>query len=119
LTHAIKQFLTLHRLCNAQKRQPQNGRREIFARADRETTSASVSRKNSIECNAVKAAINRAKFSPLKTAIINLYQTLGGWLGRLDSNQGMAESKSAALPLGYAPMPTGRASYSGGLGQVQ
>jgi hypothetical protein len=27
-----------------------------------------------------------------------------GWLGRLDSNQGMAESKSAALPLGYAPM---------------
>jgi hypothetical protein len=28
-----------------------------------------------------------------------------GWLGRLDSNQGMAESKSAALPLGYAPMP--------------
>ena len=27
------------------------------------------------------------------------------WLGRLDSNQGMAESKSAALPLGYAPKP--------------
>ena len=27
-----------------------------------------------------------------------------GWLGRLDSNQGMAESKSAALPLGYAPI---------------
>ena len=27
------------------------------------------------------------------------------WLGRLDSNQGMAESKSAALPLGYAPTP--------------
>jgi hypothetical protein len=27
----------------------------------------------------------------------------GAWLGRLDSNQGMAESKSAALPLGYAP----------------
>ena len=26
------------------------------------------------------------------------------WLGRLDSNQGMAESKSAALPLGYAPI---------------
>jgi hypothetical protein len=29
------------------------------------------------------------------------------WLGRLDSNQGMAESKSAALPLGYAPKPAG------------
>ena len=27
-----------------------------------------------------------------------------GWLGRQDSNLGMAESKSAALPLGYAPM---------------
>src|SRR3954451_6983217 len=32
-------------------------------------------------------------------------ESLGGiWLGRLDSNQGMAESKSAALPLGYAPI---------------
>ena len=28
------------------------------------------------------------------------------WLGRLDSNQGMAVPKTAALPLGYAP--TGR-----------
>ena len=27
----------------------------------------------------------------------------GYWLGRQDSNLGMAESKSAALPLGYAP----------------
>ena len=26
------------------------------------------------------------------------------WLGRLDSNQRMAESKSAALPLGDAPV---------------
>ena len=26
-----------------------------------------------------------------------------GWLGRQDSNLGMAESKSTALPLGYAP----------------
>jgi hypothetical protein len=25
------------------------------------------------------------------------------WLGRQDSNLGMAESKSVALPLGYAP----------------
>ena len=33
-----------------------------------------------------------------------------GWLGRLDSNQGMAESKSAALPLGYAPTGPGRDS---------
>ena len=28
----------------------------------------------------------------------------GYWLGRQDSNLGMAESKSAALPLGYAPI---------------
>jgi hypothetical protein len=25
------------------------------------------------------------------------------WLARLDSNQGMTESKSVALPLGYGP----------------
>jgi hypothetical protein len=36
-----------------------------------------------------------------------------GWLGRLDSNQGMAESKSAALPLGYAPMRDRRADHNG------
>ena len=32
------------------------------------------------------------------------------WLGYLDSNQGMTESKSVALPLGYTPkmaVPTG------------
>lgn len=28
---------------------------------------------------------------------------LEDWLGRLDSNQGMAVPKTAALPLGYAP----------------
>ena|GEM_PF-3513373 len=28
------------------------------------------------------------------------------WLGRQDSNLGMAESKSTALPLGYAPKMT-------------
>ncbi len=37
------------------------------------------------------------------------------WLGRLDSNQGMAESKSAALPLGYAPtrLPVRRMGATG------
>ena len=54
----------------------------------------------------------------------------GTWLGRLDSNQGMAESKSAALPLGYAPTRHGstprglskaarRADHSGGTGSDQ
>jgi hypothetical protein len=42
---------------------------------------------------------------------------LNYWLGRQDSNLGMAESKSAALPLGYAPtggsLPPWRADHSG------
>jgi hypothetical protein len=38
------------------------------------------------------------------------WHNLGGWLGRQESNLGMAESKSAALPLGYAP--TGIAFYA-------
>src|SRR3984893_15090749 len=33
------------------------------------------------------------------------------WLGRQDSNLGMAESKSAALPLGYAPTACVAANY--------
>ena len=33
------------------------------------------------------------------------YEVLNNWLGREDSNLRMAESKSAALPLGDAPMP--------------
>ncbi|GAN83885.1 hypothetical protein Gaha_0109_005 [Novacetimonas hansenii JCM 7643] len=33
-----------------------------------------------------------------------------GWLGREDSNLRMAESKSAALPLGYAPIFTNDSS---------
>jgi hypothetical protein len=42
-----------------------------------------------------------------------LYQCLKYWLGRLDSNQGMAESKSAALPLGYAPKRAGLPPWAG------
>src|SRR5215813_6748096 len=38
-------------------------------------------------------------FSPVERAFSNHIN----WLGRQDSNLGMAESKSAALPLGYAP----------------
>jgi hypothetical protein len=37
----------------------------------------------------------------------NLFLNIGEyqeWLGRLDSNQRMAEPKTAALPLGHAPM---------------
>jgi hypothetical protein len=35
---------------------------------------------------------------------------LNKWLGYLDSNQGMTESKSVALPLGYSPMKMLRAT---------
>src|SRR5215831_15754939 len=35
------------------------------------------------------------------------FLTRAAWLGRQDSNLGMAESKSAALPLGYAPKRVG------------
>jgi hypothetical protein len=66
--------------------------------------------------NARKVAQNRAKSGFSKTQIIMRYQWFGRWLGREDSNLRMAESKSAALPLGYAPKPAGdqdRAGYSG------
>src|SRR5262245_56225517 len=39
----------------------------------------------------------------MKPRKLTHYQYLSWWLGRQDSNLGMAESKSAALPLGYAP----------------
>ena len=46
-----------------------------------------------------------------------------GWLGRQDSNLGMAESKSAALPLGYAPSggvrAPRRADHSGAISPDQ
>jgi hypothetical protein len=47
------------------------------------------------------------------------YQVLDNWLGREDSNLRMAESKSAALPLGYAPMPLlSQAAAGGGLDHI-
>src|SRR5262245_27691609 len=42
-------------------------------------------------------------------------RTRTGWLGREDSNLRMAEPKSAALPLGYAPLAGRGARYSGPL----
>src|ERR1700738_1126491 len=55
----------------------------------------------------------RAFFQPrLK---LRLKQVVGRpWLGRQDSNLGMAESKSAALPLGYAPSCSACAGASRG-----
>lgn len=44
--------------------------------------------------------------SYLKTKILETrisQSKIEKWLGRLDSNQGMAVPKTAALPLGYAP----------------
>ena len=46
-------------------------------------------------------------FRPIRAVQVgNLAERRNGWLGREGSNLRMAESKSAALPLGYAP--TGR-----------
>ena len=42
----------------------------------------------------------QALFEPSSQII---HARLKDWLGRQDSNLGMAESKSTALPLGYAP----------------
>jgi hypothetical protein len=52
-----------------------------------------------------------------------LRKSIKQWLGRQDSNLGMAESKSAALPLGYAPSggasAAARADHSGEAGGDQ
>ena len=45
----------------------------------------------------------RREAAPRLRILTALRRTTGAWLGRQDSNLGMAESKSAALPLGYAP----------------
>jgi hypothetical protein len=73
----------------------------------------------------------RTKMEPLKIKGIVLQHTqhekatsIGGlsfyaidfiWLGREDSNLRMAESKSAALPLGYAPILPLQVATAGGL----
>jgi hypothetical protein len=46
-----------------------------------------------------------SKIAEIYEPLSQHYQRLNTklWLGRQDSNLGMAESKSAALPLGYAP----------------
>src|SRR5262245_4507147 len=59
-------------------------------------------RANSREC--------RGYFFKLDTA----HRDPTGWLGREDSNLRMAESKSAALPLGYAPSRGSFAAMAGG-----
>ena len=63
----------------------------------------------SLSSEGQNVAQNRAKVALHKRQILMQYQLLSRWLGRLDSNQGMAESKSAALPLGYAPTLSGEA----------
>jgi hypothetical protein len=102
-------FPTLHRRFNAQKSQPRNRGGEIFAHAVGEIARDSVSGLNWTVRDARKTAQNRAKSDFMKGLKVVQYQLLRRWLGRQDSNLGMAESKSAALPLGYAPaMPRSR-----------
>src|SRR5260370_41682606 len=56
----------------------------------------------------MKVAPNDYSWQPALMIGMNPRQT---WLGRQDSNLGMAESKSAALPLGYAPTAGVVANY--------
>jgi hypothetical protein len=50
-----------------------------------------------------RAPFKMKEIEAAKLPLTGSYKPRNVWLGRLDSNQGMAESKSAALPLGYAP----------------
>ncbi len=43
---------------------------------------------------------------PWQGGVLPLNYFRNKWLGYLDSNQGMTESKSVALPLGYTPKAT-------------
>src|SRR5215831_7955960 len=52
------------------------------------------------QCARIKMPANGGHFRENMPSDLSV-QT--GWLGREDSNLRMAESKSAALPLGYAP----------------
>ena len=46
----------------------------------------------------------RSKEAERRKRILDHAKTKNNWLGRQDLNLGMAELKSAALPLGYAPV---------------
>src|SRR3954452_11391238 len=63
--------------------------------------------------NARKAGIS----GPVRHRLLTIAERQTGWLGREGSNLRMAESKSAALPLGYAPTGDerngGRTGYRG------
>jgi hypothetical protein len=86
-----------------QKIQPRNGAVEIFIdlRARHVSPFHLYAKPNSARCQ--KPAQNGAQIVAMFTQKHTKYQILSRWLGREDSNLRMAESKSAALPLGYAP----------------
>jgi hypothetical protein len=75
--------------------------------ASAENVPHNVSVTNSIRFDSGKAASTRDKIDSRKLPLLLPYQRLRSWLGREDSNLRMAESKSAALPLGYAPPQAG------------
>jgi hypothetical protein len=80
------------------KSQPRNGPGEIFASTVAGIPRRFVSTENRIVQGAKKTPANRDKTKPLKVSITMLYQVLSRWLGRQDSNLGMAESKSNKFP---------------------
>jgi hypothetical protein len=93
----------LRQLRSEQKSKPRNAAREIFAPAVAKITRETVSVVNWIVRDAKRTPPTRDKIDSLERLKLLLYQVLNWWLGREDSNLRMAESKSAALPLGYAP----------------
>jgi hypothetical protein len=80
--------------CNAQKSQPRNSRREIFASVAAQIRRKIVSAVKWIVRDAKKPRPKRTKIDPSQRKITLQYQLLNRWLGREDSNLRMAESKS-------------------------
>ena len=96
-----------------QKSKPRNGAVEILVSAVAEITRAiRLWRKLDSRARKKPAPNGDEIDSPREQKQLR-YQLVIRWLGREDSNLRMAESKSAALPLGYAPSGGGFLSRRG------
>jgi hypothetical protein len=92
--------------CSArEKSKPRNGAGEIFMTAPAEIARETVSGANRLAKHYPYPPQIREKIGFLEKQEDLQFQLANNWLGREDSNLRMAESKSAALPLGDAPIP--------------
>ena len=78
----------------APESQPRNPGREIFTHLVEETTGKNVSAAKKIARDAQKVPEIRANSDGAQRQFSLYFQLLRRWLGRQDSNLGMAESKS-------------------------